>query len=416
LDPIGASPNEDGATITGTILKLQPASANYGGVVTTGAQTFAGAKTFNSDVKLKTIYYGQGTGTGYETNILISDHTLPNSTTGDNIIIGKGSGAAITTGTWNVVIGADSFALNTQGYSNTCVGKFSMAINTTGHNNTAVGVSSLSNNKVGAYNTAIGSGTLNTSTASNNNTAVGFQSMVNLTGNNNTAVGYSSCRFTKDDSNVAIGNFAMAGVNNEPNTNRENTVIGCNAMMYATSSNNNVVIGFNAALNLVTGDSNILIGSGANVSSSGNTGEIAIGYNLTGKGTNTAFIGGINGIYNQAGSGGVSVANWNNTSDARLKTNINNLPSGLSVICSLRPVEFDWITCNISDVGFIAQEYGQVLPEQLREYTPNESEKELVGDDTVKAINQNLNPYLVKAIQELKAEIEQLKATIKSLQ
>jgi hypothetical protein len=46
LAAIGASPNANAATITGTVLNLQPASASFGGVVTTIAQTFAGDKTF----------------------------------------------------------------------------------------------------------------------------------------------------------------------------------------------------------------------------------------------------------------------------------------------------------------------------------------------------------------------------------
>jgi hypothetical protein len=42
---IGATPNANAATITGTVLNLEPASASFGGVVTTGAQTIAGDKT-----------------------------------------------------------------------------------------------------------------------------------------------------------------------------------------------------------------------------------------------------------------------------------------------------------------------------------------------------------------------------------
>jgi hypothetical protein len=45
---IGSSPNADGATISGSTLNLEPASGSFGGVVTTGTQTFAGAKTFSS--------------------------------------------------------------------------------------------------------------------------------------------------------------------------------------------------------------------------------------------------------------------------------------------------------------------------------------------------------------------------------
>lgn len=50
LDPIGSSPNNNGATLTGTTLNLEPADETHGGVVTTGAQTFAGAKTLTSAV------------------------------------------------------------------------------------------------------------------------------------------------------------------------------------------------------------------------------------------------------------------------------------------------------------------------------------------------------------------------------
>ncbi len=44
---IGAVPNANGASISGSTLTLQPADGSFGGVVTTGTQTFAGNKTFN---------------------------------------------------------------------------------------------------------------------------------------------------------------------------------------------------------------------------------------------------------------------------------------------------------------------------------------------------------------------------------
>ncbi len=50
MSAIGSSPNANGATITGSALNLEPASASFGGVVTTGTQSFAGAKTFGSSV------------------------------------------------------------------------------------------------------------------------------------------------------------------------------------------------------------------------------------------------------------------------------------------------------------------------------------------------------------------------------
>jgi hypothetical protein len=46
MGAIGSSPNANGATISGSTLNLEPASASFGGVVTTGTQTIAGNKTF----------------------------------------------------------------------------------------------------------------------------------------------------------------------------------------------------------------------------------------------------------------------------------------------------------------------------------------------------------------------------------
>ena len=46
LGIVGTSPNVNGATITGSVFNLQPASVTFPGVVTTGLQTFSGQKTF----------------------------------------------------------------------------------------------------------------------------------------------------------------------------------------------------------------------------------------------------------------------------------------------------------------------------------------------------------------------------------
>lgn len=48
----GGTANANGATISGTTIYLQSASASYGGLVNTTTQTFAGAKTFNDSITL----------------------------------------------------------------------------------------------------------------------------------------------------------------------------------------------------------------------------------------------------------------------------------------------------------------------------------------------------------------------------
>jgi len=61
LAAIGSSPNANGATISGNTLNLEPASASFGGVVTTGTQTIAGAKTFSG---ITTVSNATAAGTG----------------------------------------------------------------------------------------------------------------------------------------------------------------------------------------------------------------------------------------------------------------------------------------------------------------------------------------------------------------
>ena len=50
LGAISSTSNSNGASITAGVLNLAPANATDGGIVTTGSQTFAGPKTFSSDL------------------------------------------------------------------------------------------------------------------------------------------------------------------------------------------------------------------------------------------------------------------------------------------------------------------------------------------------------------------------------
>lgn len=82
LAAIGSSPNANGATISGSTLNLEPASASFGGVVTTGTQTMAGAKTFTGAFRASSgsVALGDGTPTIYVGGI----HTTEIIATGTN--------------------------------------------------------------------------------------------------------------------------------------------------------------------------------------------------------------------------------------------------------------------------------------------------------------------------------------------
>ena len=77
----------------------------------------------------------------------------------------------------------------------------------------------------------------------------------------------------------------------------------------------------------------------------------------------------------------------------------------------ITPVEFDWIEQigRGHDIGFVAQQVEKVLPELV--YASTNISMEMDGDssDYLSVDYARLTVYLVQAIQELKAEIEELK-------
>jgi len=94
----------------------------------------------------------------------------------------------------------------------------------------------------------------------------------------------------------------------------------------------------------------------------------------------------------------------NAISDITLKENIKPLETGLNEVIKLQPRRFDWKNGDGKNIaGFIAQEVEEVLPDLVSEYkyTDEETKKSLKMGDMI--------PTLVKAIQELKAEVDILK-------
>jgi hypothetical protein len=96
-------------------------------------------------------------------------------------------------------------------------------------------------------------------------------------------------------------------------------------------------------------------------------------------------------------------------SDARLKENVQDLDVGLGAILALKPRKFDWKAGKGKDIkgdrGFIAQEFEQVFPNLIDEWKDAAPE----GEAPYKSVRQDLIPVLVKAIQELAAEVNALK-------
>jgi hypothetical protein len=109
-----------------------------------------------------------------------------------------------------------------------------------------------------------------------------------------------------------------------------------------------------------------------------------------------------NGVVGSITTNG-SLTSYNVTSDQRLKTNVVDAPSGN--IDGIKVRSFDWIKGgDHQEYGMIAQELLEVAP-----YAVNKPENpdEMMGVDYSKLV-----PMMIREIQDLKAEVNQLKAKI----
>lgn len=302
LIPIGSSPNSNGATVTATTLNLQPANQSFGGVVTTGTQTFAGAKTFLNDAIINGLTVGKGGGNVFG-NTAIGTIALYNNTTGfQNTAIGNGALQSNTTGNYNTASGSLALLRNTSGFFNTATGNNALSNNTTGFFNTSVGTSSLYSNTTGNNNTAIGLSSLYYNTTGNLNTASGAYALfANTTGNQNIAIGYNALGSNTEGFNNTSSGFSSMALNTIGANNvaygssalrsniggAQNTAIGTSAL-YSSNSINNSAIGFFSLYSNTSGSHNSAIGAYSlylNTTGSFNTanGAIALQSNTTGE-------------------------------------------------------------------------------------------------------------------------------------
>jgi hypothetical protein len=117
------------------------------------------------------------------------------------------------------------------------------------------------------------------------------------------------------------------------------------------------------------------------------------------------------GIGSISRNGTTNAVLYNTTSDYRLKENVTDLVGGLSRVMALRPVSWVWKDCEgQTGEGFIAHEVQAIVPSAVS------GEKDAVednGDIKPQGMDASyLVATLVKAIQELKAEVDSLRAQL----
>ena len=99
-------------------------------------------------------------------------------------------------------------------------------------------------------------------------------------------------------------------------------------------------------------------------------------------------------------TGIVTATDFNSTSDARLKTNVQVIEDPLEKVQQINGVSFNWIKDNKPSMGVIADNIQEVLPE-------------LVSDTDPKTVNYNgLIGLLIECVKQQQEEINTLKAKI----
>lgn len=374
--------------------------------------------------------YNLGVGQGTQSSITTGDYNttlgfeaLKNNEVGSfNVALGyeaalnlAGTGAS-QQGSSNIAIGYRALRATTSTAETIAIGKEAISSGTLtgGYGNIAVGTraaQSLAGTQVGV--TAIGHEALQ-SNQSGYTTAVGMQALKsNTSGFSNDAFGYQALQNnTTGGSNVAIGRGALTNVT----TSWSNTAIGNGAGYNVTSGGNSVFVGNSAGSSTTAkalGNDNIYIGAGSKPSVDGVYNEIVIGRNAVGNGSNTITLGHTTNTAVYA-RGTVYSNSTALTSDRRLKTDIKSVANGLSTVMKLNPVSynkrlsFDTEEYNKKEIGFIAQEVQEILPDLVS-----------VGPDENKTLSLDYNsliPILTKAIQEQQVLIEALKAKVERLE
>ena len=256
----------------------------------------------------------------------------------------------------------------------------------------------------------------------------GDDTVANNIANHNTAIGYLAC------GGATIGSDGTAV------TSTNCVAIGHEALDSITSGYSCVAVGKDAGDAISSGAFNIVIGTGADVSTGAAENQTAIGHGAIGIGNNYAVIGNsaTTRVYAADDVGATLYAGSAvvETSDARIKEDIKDSSLGLGFINQLRAVEYkkrqpvdydeslkkemnwykndrkprvlDELDKNKCRTGFIAQEVGEILSNMS--YDNNNDIVEIDESNTQQMIAYSkLVPPLVKAIQELSAQVEELK-------
>lgn len=282
-----------------------------------------------------------------------------------------------------------------------------------------------------------------TSGSAGGTVAIGEDAATNVTSGDSTiALGWKACgAVTTPDSNIGIGHRALGGdtAGGAATTGAGNTCLGNYAGPLLTSGTFNTSIGGSSSSTLTTGSNNICIGVSALTDAADSASQIVIGNSLTGKGDAVSVLG-TDSSYSKLAFGATT---WFNTSDSRVKKNISYDVTGLPFIESLRPASFEYKQPGdidgSEDAEVVKACSGHVLSDGTESSMPKGVRLGFIAQDVKSALDSNsidvvdsgwgvepdgiqsvgpsaFIPSLVKAVQELSAQVAGLEARLAAIE
>jgi len=401
LSAIGAVPNANAATITGTVLNLQPADASFGGVVTTGTQTFAGTKTLNNDI------YVIGGAQVYGLS------AIGEYDGGAQIPPGYGGNYALTLGSGLTSNGLSLYATG-KGYF---LGQLRLDSTITNGTYTytlpsATGTLALTS-ALSGYLPLTG-GTLTgalsgTSATFSGDLTIDTNTLYVDSTNNRIGIGTTSPTNPLHILSNTVSQLNVAALSGNTNAQINLEPTGTGIAIIGPGNNVDFVLRSNATerMRITSGGDVIVKGSLANFTIGSSGAELFFGRNSAnyitangGGGAEIRIISNTNGVV--LANGGTS---WGSLSDENSKDIIEPIVNACDNLSQVRTIIGKYKTDDKDKrrLFLIAQDIEKVYPEAVFRIKNEEEEESL-------ALNyQDLIPVLVKAIQELKAEIDLLK-------
>lgn len=329
-----------------------------------------------------------------------------------NTAVGRNSMGWTVTPEFCVAMGYNALEKGLNAKNTTSIGINSLYNTIRVNDTTAVGGYTQSNTSSTNKDTVLGTSAMRDLPHSANSVAIGFQSLIgsnmkrdnptvdrtvavgrftlaNATGsiNRNTAIGDSALRYNKGEDNTAVGEQALRNNNGD-----YNTAIGKNAGGFMENSSNATAIGYNSL----------------------NTTDVSGFTNITGVGQNSTVTGS-----NQLmlGNSETTPYAWNALqlrSDKRDKSDIKPISFGLDFINRLNPVLYKWDIRNgnkgkRNHSGLIAQELKEVMEDMGIDFGVYQDHKVNGGSDVLTVGYEELIAPLIKSVQDLSKEVEELK-------